>query len=158
MSSKYSPKNVEKSLRIIKAGLPKVLAGGKTMPFQKANQDLAAIGGVVDAALKPFDDATAAKLARKAAVAAKRQNEPVAEQVVKDVEIAVIAAFGASSPEYETLGFTPRKTAAPLTADEKAARTAKMRETKAARGELGKGAMKNKPPTPPTPPVTGSGK
>jgi hypothetical protein len=158
MSNKYRPKNVESSLRKIQAGLPKVLAGGKTMFFRQANQDQTAIGGVVDAALKPFDDANKAELARTNAVKAKHANEPSAEQVVKDIEKAADNTFGVNSPEYQDLGFTPPKKAAPLTADQKVAKLTKMRQTKAARGELGPGARKKTQVAPPTPPAPGTTK
>src|SRR5579883_3133476 len=157
-SNTKSPKNVEISLKQIKVALPNVLAGGKTMLFRQANQGLTVMGGLVDAALKPFTDADAAEVQRTQAVTAKRANEPVAAQLVEDIKKATSASFGESSEEFSALGFSPRKKATPMTAQEKQQKVNKMLQTKAARGELGKGAKKRKKSPPPTPPTTGSGK
>jgi hypothetical protein len=157
-SGKNSPKNVEISLKQIKVALPNVLAGGKTMLFRQANQGLTILNGLVDAALQPFVDADNAEVARTQAVAAKHANEPVAAQLVEDFKKAADASFGEDSAEFKVLGFEPKKTAAPLTAAEKQQKVNKMLQTKAARGELGKGAKKRKNSPPPTPPSTGSGK
>jgi hypothetical protein len=158
MSNKFTPKNVEQGLRTFRGALAKVLPAGKTMFLRQQNQDGTTIGGLVDAALAPFDAANTSEKTWKAAVTAKHANEPAAEQLYKDLEEAARVTFKDTSAEFEALGFTPRKNPVALTADEKAAKLAKMRQTKAARGELGKGSRKKKKAAPNTPPSSGTGK
>jgi hypothetical protein len=142
--NKKSPKHVERALRLIRAGLPGVLKGGKQMFFRQKFHALGSLASTVDAALQPIEDAHAAALAKKRAVAARKKNHPHAAQLVDDVELAARNTFGESSPEYFDLGFEPPKKPRKATADEKNARIKKQLETKAARGLLGKGAKKKR--------------
>jgi len=140
--NKKSPKHVETALRLIRAGLPGVLKGGKQIFFRRKYEALGSMTATIDAALKPIEDAHAAAAAKKRAVAARKKNHPEAARVVDDVELAARLTFGETAKEYFDLGFEPPKKPRKATADEKRARIKKQLETKAARGLLGKGAKK----------------
>ncbi len=99
-------------------------------------------GAQIDAKLKGYiatiQAADAAKQQAKAAVTARVNMTVEGRDFFQQLKKAVIASFGAQSPQLDDFGLAPAKAKTPKTTAQKAIAAAKAKLTRAARGTGGK--------------------
>jgi hypothetical protein len=160
MSTHSNTTKLLQSLQGIQRGIAEVLTTGKTMSFRQSTIDGPGLLALITPLLATIQKVGDEKTAWKQAVAAKKAIEASAEQLVTDVRKGADSSFSETSVEFEQFGFTPRKTAASLTPEQKQLKVARARATRAARGTLGsrqRRSVKGNVTAPETPPTTGQG-
>ncbi len=130
--------NNEEDLRALKAGVPEVFVPGKTIAFRGGNFDQAGFLQLVDIALVPYDSVNEHRVLLHQAIVARDGQEEAAAQFIRDARAGAIVSFSENSPEFQKLGFKPKKKAASLTLEQKQLKQARAKATRKARGTLGR--------------------
>ncbi len=137
MSNKKSTGKIEKELSSIKLGAQTVLASGKTLPAKGTVYDQTMLIQTADGHLAFYKAVHDLVINLKKGRDDRDANEPKAEDFVAQIRAAAASAYGENSTEFADLGFTPRKKAVELTAEQKKLRLARAQATRAARHTLG---------------------
>jgi len=135
--SRKNNMKTETKLQNIQRGIAKVLVGGTTMAFRGKVSDGTTLGPLAAAALSPFEGVHTQKAGYSQAMDTRDSQDPATQQFIEDFRLGAESTWGIGSAECQEFGFLPRKEPAPLTADQKALRTARLRATRKARKTLG---------------------
>ena len=163
LNQESSPKGVELRFLMAQKGAQTVLASGGTIPLQNVPSNLKQVLQAIGTNLVPYQAVHDARTALKLALQHRSEFEPAAKKFLTELQAAVVAAYGLGSTEFQAFGFKVRKTATPLTSEQKAQKADRMRRTRKARNVLGKkqrksvtGASSSPTTTPATPASSGT--
>jgi hypothetical protein len=133
-----APGQFEAELTDMDAGVVKDIPAKSTLSIN----GVVMTGAQIDAKLKGYiatiQAADAAKQQAKAAVTARVNMTVEGRDFYQQLKKAVIASFGAQSPQLDDFGLAPAKPKAPKTSAQKAITAAKAKLTREARGTRGK--------------------
>lgn len=111
-------------------GLTHIAAGGQVLPIADLLTEIQGYASVYKAA----EDAA---MAHDKAVQAREATAPATVDRLQQIRAALKTALGRRSPDLLTFGITPDQEPAPLTVEQKLARSAKIKATRAARHTMG---------------------
>jgi hypothetical protein len=130
---------MELQLLNIIVGIQEVLVPqNKTITFRGTAADGPTLNGPASSFIAPYKATHEQKAVLAGTIQLRREQRPAAKKFIKDFRAGVVATFGEDSPEFLKFGFKPRKQSAPLSADQKQLKVARLRATRMARGTRGR--------------------
>jgi hypothetical protein len=125
-------------MKSISAGLSKLPSALTGISIEGTTYTGATLATKLATYTGPFQAAEDADTAKQVADQARDALKAEAHAFTMDTVRALKAALGRTSPTLETVGITPDKVPAPLTAAQKVTRAEKAASTRKARGTMGK--------------------
>ncbi|MHB8420933.1 MAG: hypothetical protein ACYDCL_22920 [Myxococcales bacterium] len=131
------PTGEEQKLLSVQSGIQAAIPVGSAVVVGGTSYTQPQLLTKVGQLLAPFQPCRDAKAALTAAVAAKRQNQPVVQSFLVEFRAAMIALFGRGNPTLAKFGIQPTK-AKTTTAGAKVIKAAKAKATRKLLGTKGK--------------------
>jgi hypothetical protein len=138
VANNVTPAKFEAELTNMDAGVLKDIPAKTTLTINGTAMTVAQIDTKLKGYITTIQAADAAKQQSTAAVTARKNMTVEARDFYLQLKKAVIAYFGAQSPQLDDFGLAPAKAKVPRTSAQKAISAAKAKLTREARGTLGK--------------------
>jgi hypothetical protein len=120
------------------AGTQKHFSSVPQLTFGEGTLTPAQVEAQLQALATLRSDVNAARIVMEAKLSAERAKSPALRAFLRDYVSFVMATFGKSPETLADFGLKPRKAPKPLTAEQAAAKAAKAKATRKARGTVGK--------------------
>ena len=133
-----APKGFRLQLSQMLAGWEQVIPAGSVVTSRGGTLAQATILAQLEAFMADYTSLDSAELALKTARVQEAQALPAAKALLAQLKEALTSLFGANSPQLARFGMKPKTSRKPLSAEKAAVRLAKLRNTRAIRGTMGK--------------------